>query len=104
MAKLNLEKAKAAGFRPVTITEFLGLTPEDNAIIEVRLALSNAIKKRRLEAKQTQQDFAKKLKTSQSRLAKMEAGDSSVALDLLIKGLIADGASAADIGAALTSK
>lgn len=101
METLNLKKLPK-GWKTGTAAEFLGLTPEDNAIIEIRLALSNAIKERRIESKQTQQVFAKKLKTSQSRLAKIESGDSSVAIDLLVKSLVAAGATPNDIGMVLT--
>ena len=38
-------------------------------------------------------DLAAKLRSSQSRVAKMETGDSSVSLDLLIRSLITLGAS-----------
>jgi transcriptional regulator with XRE-family HTH domain len=41
----------------------------------------------------TQMDLAKLLKSSQSRVAKMEAGDPSVSLDLLVRSLLAMGAS-----------
>jgi hypothetical protein len=37
------------------------------------------------------------LKTSQSRLARMEAGDPSVSLDLLVRGLFALGVSPRDL-------
>lgn len=92
--KMNEEKRKkleAKGWKTTSVAEFLELTPEENAIIELRLALSNALKQKRLEAKMTQEAFAKKLRSSQSRLAKMEAGDPSVSFDLLIRNLFATG-------------
>ena len=101
MEKLKLDKLEAKGFRSGTVSEFLGLTSEDEAIIEVRLALSNAVKKRRQAANLTQEAFAKKLRTSQSRLAKMEAGDKSVSLDLLIKSLLTSGEDVQGIGKVL---
>ena len=91
---MNEEKRKrleAKGWKLTSVAEFLELTPEENAIIELRLALSNALKQKRLEAKMTQEAFAKKLRSSQSRLAKMEAGDPSVSFDLLIRNLFATG-------------
>jgi transcriptional regulator with XRE-family HTH domain len=39
----------------------------------------------------TQVALAKKIKSSQSRVAKMEAGDPSVSIDLLVRSLIALG-------------
>jgi len=98
MGKLNLDKLEAKGFKITTVTDFLGLTPEDMVVIELRLALSSAIKKRRQAANLTQQDFAKRLRSSQSRVAKIEAGDPSVGFDLLIKSLVATGVDAQGLG------
>jgi predicted transcriptional regulator len=39
----------------------------------------------------TQADLARTMKSSQSRVAKMEAGDASVSLDLLVRSLLAVG-------------
>ena len=92
--KMNEEKRKrlaAKGWKTTSVADFLELTPEESALIELRLALSNALKQKRLEAKLTQEAFAKKLRSSQSRLAKMEAGDPSVSFDLLIRNLFAAG-------------
>lgn len=85
------KKLEAKGWKVTSVAEFLELTPEENALIELRLALSNALKQKRLEAKMTQEEFAKRLRSSQSRLAKMEAGDPSVSFDLLIRNLFATG-------------
>ena len=84
-------KLEAKGWKVGTVTEFLELSPEQSAIIELRLALSKALKQKRLDSKMTQEKFAKQLRSSQSRLAKMEAGDKSVSLDLLISNLLAVG-------------
>jgi DNA-binding XRE family transcriptional regulator len=81
------QRLKEAGWRTGSVAEFLELTPEENEIIELRLALSKAVRNRRLEISLTQQAAAKKLGTSQSRLAKMEKGDPSVSFDLLIHSL-----------------
>ncbi len=88
MKKAREKELKARGFKATSVEEFLGLTSDEVAIIELRLALSKALKQRRLKAKVSQAAFAKRLKTSQSRLAKMEAGDKSVSFDLLIKNLL----------------
>ena len=102
---MNEEKRKkleAKGWKAVSVEEFLELTPEENAVIELRLALSNAIKKRRLEANMSQEAFASFLKSSQSRVAKMEAGDQSVSFDLLIKSLFKSGVSVKELSEAIT--
>ena len=84
-------KSEAKGWKVGTVAEFLELSPGQSAIIELRLGLSKALKQKRLDSKMTQEKFAKRLHSSQSRLAKMEAGDKSVSLDLLISNLLAVG-------------
>ncbi|HEX5009152.1 MAG TPA: helix-turn-helix transcriptional regulator [Planctomycetota bacterium] len=84
----RLEKA---GWRTGTVQEFLGLTDEEAAFIEVKLLLTRRLKSRRRELRLTQHAVAKRIGSSQSRVAKMEAGDSSVSLDLLVLALFALG-------------
>jgi DNA-binding XRE family transcriptional regulator len=91
-------RIEAAGFKVGTVQEFLGLTSEENALIEVRLALSVALKLRRQVAGLTQTSLARRLQSSQSRIAKMEAGDPSVSLDLLLRALLAAGATREEVG------
>ena len=91
---MDIEKRKkleAKGWKSTTAAEFLGLSTYEQQIVELRLALSDALKERRLEANLTQESFAKLLQSSQSRVAKMEAGDSSVTFDLLIRSLFKAG-------------
>ena len=76
-----------------TVQDFLSLSDADMEFIETRLAASRLLKATRQKKKLTQQIVAEKLHTSQSRLAKMEAGDPSVSLDLLFKSLFAMGVS-----------
>ena len=90
-------KLEAAGWKVGSTTEFLHLTPEEVAIIELKLALASEIKKCRLHEKLTQNQVAGLVKSSQSRVAKMEAGDPSVSLDLLIRCLFALGTSTKDL-------
>lgn len=73
--------------------DFMDLSPEEVAYIEVKLALSKKLKSYRQTKGLTQTEFARKIKSSQSRVAKMESGDSSVSIDLLIQSLFALGAS-----------
>jgi len=68
--------------------QFLGLTDEEAEFIELKIALVDALKARRSEQKLTQKELASRLDSSQSRVAKMEAGDRSVTLDLLMRSLL----------------
>ena len=61
------------------------------------MTLGENLKKRRLKKKVTQIELAKLLRSNQSRSAKMESGDPSVSIDLLIKSLLALGTTKQDI-------
>ena len=91
MDKKKRERLEAAGWTVGTVEQFLELTPDESSIIELRLRLSDAFKKRRRELGWPQQRLADALRSSQSRIAKMEADDPSVSIDLLIRGLMATG-------------
>jgi transcriptional regulator with XRE-family HTH domain len=73
--------------------EFLDLSPDEETYVELRLKISDGLKKRRVGRNLTQTEFAKVVRSSQSRVAKMETGDQTVSLDLLIRSLLALGAS-----------
>ena len=88
MNEARTEKLKKAGWKLGTPKEFLGLTDEEAALIEIKLALARGIKERRLSLRLTQEDVAKQLKSSQSRIAKMEASDATVSMDLLVRSLL----------------
>jgi transcriptional regulator with XRE-family HTH domain len=74
-----------------TAAGFLGLSPEESRFIELKLSLGASLKAERLRQDITQAELAKLLGTSQSRLAKMEAADPTVTVDLLLKALLAPG-------------
>lgn len=104
---MNVKKRKrleAAGWAVGDAAAFLKLTPEESALVEMRLALSRSLRERRLAAGLTQTELAKQLGSSQSRMAKLEAGDSSVSLELLIRALLSTGASRKDVAHALTRR
>ena len=91
----------AAGWRVGDAAEFLELTAEEAALVEMRLALADYLREVRAERGLTQSQVARKLGSSQSRVAKMEAADATVSLDLLVKALLALGASRAEVGAVI---
>jgi ribosome-binding protein aMBF1 (putative translation factor) len=93
MKTTKRKKLEKKGWKVGTAAEFLKLSPEEIDYIEMKLALSKALKKARLKHKLSQVQLAKQLKSSQSRIAKMESGDPSVSIDLLIRSLLALGAS-----------
>lgn len=96
-------KLVASGWKIGTVDEFLDLTPEESAYIEMKLALSSSLKERRHKRNLSQVELAKMVKSSQSRIAKMEAGDPSVSIDLLMKSLLALGASPKEVAKVISS-
>jgi len=93
MDKNKQRKLERKGWKVGSASEFLSLSPEERAYIEVKLALSEKLRKKRMTKKLTQAQLAKLINSSQSRVAKMEAGDASVSLDLLVRSLLALGTS-----------
>lgn len=91
------KRVEAKGWRVGSAKEFLGLTQADEAYIELRLKLAEGLKARRVRRRLTQVGLAKAVRSSQSRVAKMEAGDPSVSLDLLVRSLIVLGASSKEL-------
>ena len=86
------KRLEAAGWKVGTPREFLGLSEEESALVEIKLALSRGLLGRRERMHMSQAALARRIGSSQSRVAKMEAGDPSVSLDLLVRTLLALGA------------
>jgi len=101
MERSKRKRLESAGWKIGNAAEFLDLTEVEEQLVEMRLALSMRLRKTREHGHLTQMELAKRMGSSQSRVAKMEAGDPSVTLDLLIHGLLAAGASRREIAAAL---
>jgi DNA-binding XRE family transcriptional regulator len=90
----------AAGWRVGSPAEFLGLTQVEAALVEVRLAIGRLIRSARTRSGLTQAQVAARLASSQSRVAKLEAGNVDVSLDLLVLAAFAAGASRAELASA----
>ena len=103
MHKTKLKKLKKKGWKIGSTEDFLGLTEEESLYIELKLKLSSNLRKLRNEQKITQVELAKIIKSSQSRVAKLETGDPSVSLDLIIRSLLALGTTNKDIARAISS-
>jgi DNA-binding XRE family transcriptional regulator len=91
------------GWKTGSTKEFLELSDEELAVIELKLALGSALKQRRQKQRLTQTAFAKVIASSQSRVAKMEAGDPCVSLDLLVKSMLSLGATRRDVAKAIVN-
>jgi hypothetical protein len=104
MDKQKKQRLTARGWKVGTAEEFLGLTAEEATYVELKLVLSDHLKQQRQQRKLTQGELGRLLRSSQSRVAKMEAGDPSVSLDLLVRSLLALGASRADLARMIASQ
>jgi ribosome-binding protein aMBF1 (putative translation factor) len=91
------KKLEARGWKVGDASDFLDLNAAEEEYIALRLKLADGLRGQRTYRKLSQADLAKAVKSSQSRIAKMEAGDASVSLDLIVKSLLALGASHRDL-------
>ncbi|WP_414545121.1 helix-turn-helix domain-containing protein [Nostoc sp. CCY0012] len=97
MDQAKRERLEAKGWKVGTVSEFLELTPQETTLIEIKLALSRNLKERRQKL-MTQVELAEKIQSSQPRIAKAENGDASVSIELLIRAMLATGATPQEIG------
>jgi len=104
MDKEKKARLEAKGWKFGSAEEFLGLTPDEAAYVELRLKLSDAVRDFRKKKRLTQLELAELLHSSQSRIAKVEAADESVSLDLLIRSLLTLGATEKDLARVITRK
>lgn len=98
--KRSLERR---GWKVGSAEEFLELTPDEAAMVELRIKLADAVKLLRKNKHLTQTELAKMMGSSQSRVAKLEAAADSVSLDLLIRSFLAMGATTADLAKVIRS-
>ncbi|MBE9208742.1 helix-turn-helix transcriptional regulator [Nostoc sp. LEGE 06077] len=96
------QRLEAAGWRIRDAADFLELSSDEVAFIEIKLSLSRQLKQLRVKNNLTQTELANKINSSQSRVAKMEAGDTSVSLDLIIRTILALGGTREDVAIAIT--
>jgi len=93
-----------AGWTVGDAGDFLQLAADERRFVETKLALAEGLRRRREQLGLTQVEVAKRFGSSQSRVAKMEAGDRTVSTDLLLKSLFRLGASQRDVARLLGQK
>jgi predicted XRE-type DNA-binding protein len=99
--KRKQERLEAAGFVVTDTEDFLGLTDEEGQMIELRVTIAMAVRRRREENHLTQQQLAERMGSSQSRVARIEIPASGVSLELMLRGLFAAGGGLSDLAPAL---
>jgi len=98
------KRLKARGWKVGSAKDFLGLDDQEAAFIEMKLRLASSLRDLRRRRRLTQIDLARILQSSQSRRAKMETGDPSVSLDLLVRSLLALGTSARQLSRMISTR
>lgn len=104
MDKEKKARLEAHGWKVGSAEEFLGLTPDEASYVELRLKLSDAVREYRKKKHLTQVQLAELLQSSQSRVAKIEAADETVSLDLLIRSLLVLGATLQDLAKVISGR
>ncbi len=98
MNSIRRKELETKGWKFGGVEDFLGLTDEELEYIEMKITLSEMVKDYRERRGLSQIAAAEILKSSQSRVSKIETADPSVSIDLQIKSLLALGATKEDIG------
>jgi predicted XRE-type DNA-binding protein len=88
-----MKRRKGKTWVETDVEELLDLSAEDLVIVEFRAALAVALQRARKRKKLTQEEAAEVIGTSQAQVSKMEAGQSSITIDRLIKALASLGVS-----------
>ena len=97
MDKAKRKRLEAKGWRIGGPGDFLALPPHEFQYIDLKLRLADALRQRRQRRKLTQKQLAKMIESSQSRVAKMEKGEPTVSVDLLIRSLLVLGTTNRDL-------
>lgn len=103
MKAAKAKRLRAAGWKLGSVRDFLRLGDQEAALVDVKLCLMDALRLARHKRGISQIELAKRMGSSQSRIAKIEAGDPSVSLDLILRALVASGASRREIQETLAS-
>lgn len=98
MTKQKQKKLEAAGWRVGDAADFLALTPQEDQLVTIRVRLSRALRQRRRDLKWNQTTLARKIGTSQARIARAEGARAGISIDFFIQALVATGADGRMIG------
>jgi len=104
MKTAKQKKLEEAGWTVGSASEFLDLSEAEDTIVAMKLALASKVKGLRQAQRLTQQEVAKRIGSSQSRVAKMEVADKSISMELFVRSLVSLGASRGQIGKVIGSR
>jgi DNA-binding XRE family transcriptional regulator len=98
------KKLEAAGWRVGDARDFLQLSASESEFVDIKLSLARRLRELREQHNWTQAEFAARVGSSQSRVAKMEAADPTVTVDLLVRSLLAVGTDRRELGRIVASR
>jgi DNA-binding XRE family transcriptional regulator len=104
MRAARQKRLEKAGWRVGDAADFLSLDNVESKLLDIKIALAKLLRSTRARRRLTQFELAEKIGSSQSRVAKLEAGDPSVSVDLLVRSLIAAGAKTSDLAKAVSGR
>jgi DNA-binding XRE family transcriptional regulator len=102
MEKKKFVKLQERGWKVGNASDFLGLSQEESAYVELKVSLGQYLQKKRQIRHMTQEALARLIHSSQSRVAKMEKSDSTVSIDLMVRSLLALGTSKTELAKVIT--
>jgi predicted XRE-type DNA-binding protein len=103
METVKKRKLEAASWQIGDAADLLGLSDAESELVEIKLRLAAAVQQRRIDAGLTQAQLAKKLGTSQPRVATMLAAK-DVSIDNLVRSLLVLGADAREVARVLAGR
>jgi len=92
------KKLEAGGWSVGSAADFLGLDEAEEAIVEMKLSMASRVKTLRRKKGLTQRELAEHIRSSQSRMAKLETADRSASLELYVRALVSLGETPVQIG------
>ena len=104
MRAAKQKRLEKAGRRVGDAADFLGLDDVESKVLDIKVALAKLLRSTRSRRRLTQFELAERIGSSQSRVAKLEAGDPSVSMDLLVRSLIAAGAKTSELAKAVSGR
>ena len=103
MLHVDSSRRTRARKRPAdSADEFLRRSREKDTLQLIKRALSRRLRQRRAR-RMTQRELARRIGSSQPRIACSESADGSVSVDLLIRALLATGATPREIGRTISA-
>ena len=79
------------------VADFLGMSEPERQLLDLRAAVSKAVRERRRALNMTQAELAALIQSTQPRVVKIEIGGGDVSLDMMFRALVAVGGGLGDL-------